>query len=110
MSRLQQVKIDEPVINYKELFPSSDVTGLSSIDTVDLLGQTVLASEKYHYFWLLSHFPLLSFATMEVLSVPKVRNKTFDNQLLTLLLAPDDRNFVIRFKERTLEFGGHQKG
>ena len=58
-------KIDEPVINYKELFPSSNVTGLSSSDTVDLLGQTVLASEKYHYFWLLSHFPLLSVATLK---------------------------------------------
>ena len=97
------VKIDEPAINYKELFPSSDVTDLSSSDTVDLLGQTVLASEKHHYFWLLSHFPLLSYATVKVLSVHESEGKTFDNQLMALLLAPDDRNLVMRFKERRLD-------
>src|SRR6202022_105194 len=91
------------VINYKQLFPSSDVSGLSSIDAVDLLGQTVLASEKYHYFWLLSHSPSLSFATLKMLSVPNnVIERPADQLLLTSLLAPDNKNFVRMYKEVAL--------
>ena len=77
-----------PTLNYKELFPPLDTTLVKHTDVVGLLEETVLASEEHKYFWILSHFPLASFATVKTLAGIEIGESTRAYNFMTTLLTP----------------------
>ena len=81
---------DSPKLNYTELFPpSSHLTSSSSTNVVELLIQALQPYEKPDYYWLLSHFPILSVVTVEVLPHFSEISMILMNPLLMNMLRPN---------------------
>ena len=79
---------------YKELFPSSPhMTSSPSAHTVNLLAQTIQGSERFRYYWLLSHVPLPSaVATERLWELDEHATET--RSLLVRLLSPGPKNII----------------
>lgn len=78
---------DHLKLDYQKLFPPSlAVVSSSCAEVFNILDQAIQASERDYYYWLLTHFPLLSTAGAKVTEIPQnlrvffvlLRNSTFN--------------------------------
>ena len=102
-----------PRLDYGKLFPSSaEVRSLQPAGVVDFLSQAIKTSNKHDYYWLLSHFPLLSTAASKMFSGFKGGSAVALNRFMMNMLSPDDESILNKKTEvwlnpRGYDYFGH---